>query len=116
MDIDRGSSCGCIARGRDCVVACVAIHRGEYGQAAEEATSSHVKIGAFRRTYFPHPECIADAVVFRRGVGDMLPLGYGGLVVPFFFFGCRRLRTRQPRRKAVLTVCRQARDPRPIIS
>jgi AsmA-like C-terminal region len=33
----------------------------------EEATSSHVEIGAFHRMYFPHPGCIADAVVFRRG-------------------------------------------------
>ena len=33
----------------------------------EEATSSHVRIGDFHRTYFPHPGCIADAVVFRRG-------------------------------------------------
>jgi len=33
----------------------------------EDATSSHVEIGAFYRTYFPHPGCIADRVIFKRG-------------------------------------------------
>jgi hypothetical protein len=33
----------------------------------EDATSSHVEIGAFHRTYFPHPGCMADRVIFKRG-------------------------------------------------
>jgi hypothetical protein len=33
----------------------------------ELATSSHVRIGAFRRTYFPRPGCVAEQVTLERG-------------------------------------------------
>lgn len=33
----------------------------------EQATSSHVQIGRFQRTFFPHPGCVVDAVILRRG-------------------------------------------------
>jgi hypothetical protein len=36
-------------------------------QELEQATSSQVQFGSFRRTYFPRPGCVAEQVVFRRG-------------------------------------------------
>jgi len=35
--------------------------------ALEQATSSHVQIGEFRRTYFPHPGCVAEKVILKKG-------------------------------------------------
>jgi hypothetical protein len=35
----------------------------------EETTSSTVHVGAFKRVFFPHPGCIAEAVSFERGTG-----------------------------------------------
>jgi hypothetical protein len=35
-------------------------------QSLEQASSSTVEIGKFRKTYFPHPGCVAEQVVFRH--------------------------------------------------
>ncbi|HEY3975433.1 MAG TPA: AsmA-like C-terminal region-containing protein [Candidatus Sulfotelmatobacter sp.] len=40
----------------------------------EEDSDSHVQVRAFHRTYFPHPGCILDGVVFRRGSTSTPPL------------------------------------------
>ncbi len=42
-------------------------------QSLEAASSSKVKIGTFRRTYFPHPGCVARDLVFRHQSGSDIP-------------------------------------------
>lgn len=43
-------------------------------QDLQEASDSQVRVQAFRRTYFPHPGCVLDGVVFVRGTNAAKPL------------------------------------------
>jgi len=42
-------------------------------ESLEEASSSGVTFKNFRSTYFPHPGCVAEDVIFRRGEGQGIP-------------------------------------------
>lgn len=42
-------------------------------KSLEEASSSTVTFKNFRATYFPHPGCVAEDVVFRRGAEQGIP-------------------------------------------
>ena len=45
----------------------------EVAKSLEEASSSKVRIGSFRATYFPRPGCVARDVVFRHQSGGNTP-------------------------------------------
>ncbi len=43
-------------------------------QALQEASDSQVRVQAFRRSYFPHPGCVLDGVVFIHGGNAAKPV------------------------------------------
>ena len=43
-------------------------------QDLQEASDSQVRVQAFRRTFFPHPGCVLDGVVFVHGTNAAKPL------------------------------------------
>lgn len=59
-------------------LAVVAAHRWPFTRdavvrALQEQSGGRVQVAGFRQTYFPHPGCVADAVIFRRDSDQALP-------------------------------------------
>ncbi len=48
--------------------------QGRVIQDLQEASDSQVQVRSFQKTYFPHPGCVLEGVVFTRGTASMRPL------------------------------------------
>src|SRR5436305_738729 len=48
-------------------------NRDKFAKDLQDATHSTVQIRSYRKVYFPHPGCIAEGVVLRRGSDPRTP-------------------------------------------